>query len=52
MLSMLLEAKDEDGRGRTDDELRDELLTLVATGYETTATALSWGVYWIASGLP
>jgi len=48
MLSMLLEARDEDGRGRTDDELRDELLTLVATGYETTATALAWGVYWIA----
>jgi cytochrome P450 len=48
MLSMLLDATDEDGRGRTDDELRDELLTLVATGYETTATALSWGVYWIA----
>ncbi len=48
MLSMLLEAKDEDGNARTDDELRDELLTLVATGYETTATALSWGVYWIA----
>jgi unspecific monooxygenase len=48
MLSVLLAAKDEDGRGRTDDELRDELLTLVATGYETTATALSWGIYWIA----
>jgi cytochrome P450 len=48
MLSMLLAARDEEGRGRTDEELRDELLTLVATGYETTATALSWGVYWIA----
>ena len=48
MLSMFLEARDEDGRGRTDEELRDGLLTLVATGYETTATALSWGVYWIA----
>jgi len=48
MLSVLLEARDEEGRGRSDDELRDELLTLVATGYETTATALSWGVYWIA----
>ena len=48
MLAMLLAARDEDGRGRTDDELRDELLTLVATGYETTATALAWGVYWIA----
>lgn len=48
MLSMLLEGRDEEGRGRTDEELRDELLTLVATGYETTATALSWGVYWIA----
>jgi len=48
ILSMLLHAKDEFGHGPTDSELRDELLTLVATGYETTATALAWGLYWIA----
>lgn len=49
MLSLLLEARDEDGHGRSDDELRDELLTLVATGHETTATGLAWGLYWLAS---
>ncbi|MGA3124483.1 MAG: cytochrome P450 [Polyangiaceae bacterium] len=49
MLSMLLEARDEDGQRRSDDELRDELITLVATGHETTATALAWGLYWIAT---
>jgi cytochrome P450 len=46
MLSMLLDAKDENGQGRSDEALRDELLTLVATGHETTATALAWGLYW------
>lgn len=49
LLTMLLHAKDESGQGRSDEELRDELLTLVATGYETTATALAWGLYWIAA---
>jgi unspecific monooxygenase len=47
MLGLLLGATDEEGRGRSDDELRDELLTLVVAGYETTATALSWALYWI-----
>lgn len=47
MLGLLLAATDEEGRGRSDDELRDELLTLVVAGYETTATALSWAMYWI-----
>ncbi len=42
ILSMLLEARDEDGRPLTDRELRDELMTLVLAGHETTATALSW----------
>jgi cytochrome P450 len=42
ILSMLLQARDEDGEGMTDDELRDELLTLLFAGHETTATALSW----------
>jgi cytochrome P450 len=42
VLSMLLEARDEDGRPLTDLELRDELMTLLLAGHETTATALSW----------
>ena len=49
ILSMLLEATDEKGVRRSDEEIRDELLTLVVTGHETTATALSWGLYWIST---
>ncbi|HEX2070386.1 MAG TPA: cytochrome P450 [Thermoleophilaceae bacterium] len=42
VLSLLLSARDEDGRGLTDSELHDELMTLLLAGHETTATALSW----------
>src|SRR5215211_3725659 len=38
VLSMLLLARDEDGRPMTDGELRDELVTLLVAGHETTAT--------------
>jgi len=42
ILSLLLQATTEDGRPMTDVELRDELVTLLVAGHETTATALSW----------
>jgi cytochrome P450 len=42
ILTLLLSARDEDGEGLTDSELRDELMTLLLAGHETTATALSW----------
>jgi cytochrome P450 len=42
VLSMLLAARDEDGEPLSDRELRDELLTLVLAGHETTANALAW----------
>ena len=42
VLSMLLAARDEDGQPMTDRELRDELVTLLVAGHETTASALSW----------
>lgn len=42
LLGMLLTATDEDGQGLSDEELRDEVLTMVGAGYETTATTLSW----------
>ena len=42
VLSMLLLARDEDGEAMTDAELRDELVTLLVAGHETTATALAW----------
>ena len=44
ILSLLLLAHDEDGRGMTDAELRDELVTLLLAGHETTATAVAWAV--------
>src|SRR5829696_1549895 len=45
VLSMLLGARQEDaGSPMTDAELRDELVTLLVAGHETTATALSWAL--------
>ena len=44
ILSMLLLARDEDGGALTDVELRDELLTLLVAGHETTATGLAWAM--------
>ena len=43
VLSLLLQARDEHGEPMTDDELRDQLVTLLLAGHETTATALAWG---------
>jgi len=42
VLSMLLQARDEDGEAFNDNELRDQLMTLLIAGHETTATALAW----------
>src|SRR3954464_95133 len=42
ILSLLLQARTEDGESLTDRELRDELLTLVLAGHETTANSLAW----------
>ncbi|MBD2342066.1 cytochrome P450 [Calothrix sp. FACHB-156] len=47
ILSLLISATDEAGNQMTDKELRDELITLLVAGYETTATAMAWGLYWI-----
>jgi cytochrome P450 family 135 len=44
ILSLLLLARDEDGQAMTDDELRDELVTLLLAGHETTATAVAWAI--------
>jgi cytochrome P450 len=46
LLSMLLTARDETGgKGMTDQQLRDEVMTLMLAGHETTATALTWTWY-------
>jgi cytochrome P450 len=44
VLSLLMRARDEDGRAMSDAELRDELFTMLAAGHETTATALAFAV--------
>lgn len=47
ILSLILAARDEAGKPMTDLEVRDELMTLLFAGHETTATALAWALYWL-----
>jgi cytochrome P450 len=47
ILSLLMAARDQDGQLMSDEELHDELMTLLVAGHETTASALSWALYWI-----
>jgi cytochrome P450 len=49
VLSLMMLAQDEAGQPMTDAELRDELMTLLFAGHETTASAIAWGMYWIHS---
>jgi cytochrome P450 len=50
LLDLLLQARDEEtGVGLTDQELRDEALTIFAAGHETTANALAWTWYLLAT---
>ncbi len=42
ILSMLVGARFDDGEAMSDEELRDQLITLLLAGHETTATALAW----------
>src|SRR5581483_3372874 len=45
VLSLLLGARDESGDPMTDEELVDEMFTVLGAGHETTASALSWALY-------
>ena len=45
LLSMLMSARDEDGSRMTDRQLRDEVMTFLLAGHETTALSLSWAWY-------
>jgi cytochrome P450 len=47
ILTLLMAARDPAGQPLTDVELRDELITLLMAGHETTASALAWAFYWI-----
>jgi cytochrome P450 len=48
-LSILLRARDEDGAGMSDEQVRNEAITLFGAGHETTATALTWAWYVLAT---
>jgi cytochrome P450 len=48
LLSRLLEARDEDGAGMDDAQIRDQAVTLFLAGHETTALALSYALYLLA----
>ena len=46
ILALLMAARDPEGKPLSDIELRDELITLLFAGHETTASALTWALYW------
>ncbi|MGK7876937.1 MAG: cytochrome P450, partial [Xenococcaceae cyanobacterium] len=46
ILSLMMSARDESGQPMGEAELRDELMTLLFAGHETTASALAWAFYW------
>lgn len=47
ILTLMMSARYEDGQPMSDVELRDELMTLLIAGHETTASALTWAFYWV-----
>ncbi|WP_432776201.1 cytochrome P450 [Brevibacillus gelatini] len=50
LLGMLLAARDEDdGQGMTDEQVRDEVMTIFVAGHETTANTMSWIFYLLAT---
>lgn len=48
LLSMLLAARDDEGNPMSEQQLRDEVITLFIAGHETTANALAWSFYLVA----
>jgi cytochrome P450 len=49
LLSRLVAARDDDGAGMTESQLRDEAMTLYLAGHETTALTLTWSWYLLAT---
>ena len=52
LLSMLLLTRDESGAGMSDEQVRDETVTMVLAGHETTANTLAWALYLLAENPP
>jgi cytochrome P450 len=48
VLAMLVQARDEDGRGLSTEDLQDDLVTLIGAGHETTAAAIAWAAVLLA----
>ncbi len=48
LLALLLDESDRDGAGMSDRQLRDEVITLLVAGHETTALTLTWAFYLLA----
>jgi cytochrome P450 len=51
LLSLLMQTRDEDGSRMTDEQLRDEVMTFLLAGHETTALALSWALYLLSQNV-
>jgi len=51
LLSVLLSLQDEEGKGMTNKQIRDEAMTLFPAGHETTANALTWTFYLLSNNL-
>lgn len=47
ILTLMIGARDDQGEPLSDGELHDELITLLVAGHETTASALTWALYWV-----
>jgi cytochrome P450 len=52
VLAMMLDARDEAGDPLGEDEVHDELVTLLVAGHETTATSLAWTMRWLLTDRP
>jgi cytochrome P450 len=49
MLDMLMQARDEDGVGLSDREIRDQMVTFIVAGHETVASAMTWAFALLAA---
>jgi cytochrome P450 len=49
MLTMLINGRGEEGYALSDNEIRDQIVSLIAAGYETTSGALAWAIYTMLS---
>lgn len=51
LVSILMDARDDEGRQMTDEQVHDEVLTFLLAGHETTALAVSWAIYLLGGNI-